>query len=64
MRQFAKHLLMGAAMLAVGGQLLQTGCIGAIQREIEILGAPEAALGEISNSLLVKIFGAGVLQFW
>ena len=55
---------MGLLACAAGAQLLQTSCIGNLQREMEILGAPEANLGQIYNSVLVNWFGPGVLNFW
>jgi len=44
--------------------LLQAGCLRDIQRELEILWAPEANLDSVYNSTLFDLFGPGILQFW
>ena len=43
---------------------MQAGCLGSLQRELDLLWSPEASLGFIRNSTLVDWFGAGILQFW
>jgi len=44
MRAKITSLIWRVAMLAAGWQLLQGGCIGDVQREMEVLFAPGAAL--------------------
>jgi hypothetical protein len=49
---------------AMAGWIFQTGCIRDIQRELEILWAPEANINNVYGSWLVHTFGPQILQFW
>ncbi len=60
MREWGIRILLSAA----GAGLFQAGCLRAIQQEQELLWAPEANLGLVNSSMLVKLFGPGVLNFW
>lgn len=51
-------------LAAACGTLMQAGCLGSLQRELDLLWSPEANLGFIRNSTLVDWFGAGILRFW
>lgn len=46
------------------GSLFQAGCLGGIQRELDLLWAPEANLNWVQNSVLVNWFGPSILKFW
>ena len=52
------------AMLGAGWQLLQGGCVGDIQREMEVLFAPEASPTLIHDSFIVDRFGLEFLKFF
>lgn len=52
-----------AAVIACG-HLFQAGCLDSIQRELDILWAPEANLNNLWGSKLIEWFGPGILQFW
>ncbi len=62
--RYVRRLAMGLLVLAAGGQLMQANCAGNIQRELEMLWGSAANLDQIDNSILIKLFGPGVLQFW
>lgn len=51
-------------LICMCGTLMQAGCLGSVQRELDLLWAPEANLGYVYNSSLVKWFGPQILQFW
>jgi hypothetical protein len=50
--------------MGMGSWLLQAGCIRDIQREIEVLFAPEANPTLIHNSALVDFFGPEILRLF
>ncbi len=58
------HKAWRLAIPALVAVLPQTACLRTISREMEILYAPEANLDLVYDSLLVKWFGPGVLEFW
>lgn len=64
MRTRAVSWLRRALLVAACGTLTQVGCLGTMQRELDLLWSPEANLGYFRNSFLVDWFGAGILQFW
>ena len=53
-----------AAMLTIGWSLLQGGCVGDIQREMEVLFATEASPTLIHDSAIVDRFGLEFLKFF
>ena len=48
----------------LGAWLWQAGCVQLFQNEIEVLLAPEASPTLLRQSLLLDIFGPGLLTFF
>lgn len=51
------------AMLSAGCWLFEGGCLGFVQRELEVLMAPQSNPTLIRTSLLYEVFGPGFLSF-
>lgn len=55
--------LIRLAVLGMGTQFVSGGCLGAIQRELEVLIAPQASPSLIRGSALFDWFGPELWQF-
>lgn len=47
-----------------GGWLMQSTCLGAIQREFEVLLAPQSNPALLRHSILLELFGPSILQLF
>jgi hypothetical protein len=47
-----------------GGWLMQSNCLGAIQREFEVLLAPQSNPALLRHSILLELFGPSILQLF
>ena len=57
--------VMWSILLAVAGAcLFQSGCMRTLQRELDLLTRPEPNLNMVYDSVLVDVFGPGILEFW
>ena len=64
MRAKTISMIWRLAMLCTGWQLLQGGCFGNIQREMEVLFAPAASPTLIRDSFIVDRLGLDFLKFF
>ena len=64
MRSKTKRFIGWLAVLFAGLPLLQGGCIGDIQREMEVLFATAASPALIHDSAIVDRFGLEFLKFF
>jgi len=60
-----RKLMLTLAILSAGACCgFYDGCSGAIQRELEVLAAPESNAALIPQSKLVDLFGPNVIEFF
>ena len=64
MREGIREWVWRACLMGVAGWTFQGGCIGDIQREVEVLLRPEANPTLIRESLLVDLLGPEVLSLF
>lgn len=64
MRTRTTRLIWRIVMICAGWQLLQGGCLGDIQREMEVLFATEASPALLHDSAIVDRFGLEFLKFF
>jgi len=60
-----KKRMLGAAILALGAYWsFLDGCAANIQRELEVLAAPQSSATLINDSVLVDWFGPQVIKYF
>ncbi len=64
MRRSVRAWMIRVTWAAVGLQVLQTGCIRSLQREMEVLFALEGSMQLVRESLMVDRLGPQFLKFW